>query len=289
MIDDLYAISDQLTSKTLGRRLVLLEETGSTNEVARRLGRGAVEEGAVVIADAQTAGRGRLGRGWSSPPGAGLYLSAVMRPAIAPHRAPLCAFAAALAVHDAVSDALRTLDAEAQIEAVGLKWPNDVVARIAPPPEGPRKLAGILAELSIAGDRIEQLVVGIGINLNAVELPAELASRATSLGAIARATRPCDRARLAARVIEGLERWIDLLVSDGAAPVMVAWRARAFGLGAPVRVDRGAEMPPLEGLLERVDDEGALWVRPAGAPAGSASMRVLTGDVELVSQAAALR
>ncbi|MEK6608085.1 MAG: biotin--[acetyl-CoA-carboxylase] ligase [Myxococcota bacterium] len=244
-----------LETRWLGRQWHWHDEVGSTNDEARALAEAGAPHGAVVVAEAQTRGRGRLGRAWHSPPRAGLHLSALLRPTIAPGEAPPITLAAGLAVAEAVEGS--------GLPDVRLKWPNDVRA-------GGRKLAGILTELAAEADRIRFLVVGIGVNVNTESFPVELDESATSLRLAL--GRPVDRAIFTADLCRRLERWVDLFLADGAAPILAAFRARAE-LGRPVRVDTGTRV--VDGVSEDVDDAGALLVRtPDGA-----IVRVTSGDV----------
>src|SRR4051794_14278733 len=154
-----------LQTRWLGRAYRHLAECRSTNDEAAAWARAGAPHGALVIADAQTGGRGRLGRTWHSPPGENLYFSTVLRPEIPPHRAPPLT----LAVGVALADAVREAGCDAQ-----LKWPNDLLL------DG-KKVAGILTEMTTSGGRVEFVVIGIGVNLDARAFPAELDGRATSI------------------------------------------------------------------------------------------------------------
>ncbi len=156
-----------LSTRELGRTIHHHESLGSTNEVAFRLAQDGAEHGEVVVAEQQTAGKGRRGRVWVSPPGLNLYFSAILRPELPPQRAPELTLVAAVAL----AEALREFGTEAAI-----KWPNDVQI------EG-RKVAGILTELSAEPERVHFVVVGVGVNLNsqAGHFPEELREVATSL------------------------------------------------------------------------------------------------------------
>src|SRR5262249_48453381 len=158
--------------------------------------------GTVLVADEQTRGRGRQGRTWSSPPGTNLYLSALLRPELPAAAAPPITLAVAVAV----AEALNELGARASI-----KWPNDVLVM-------DKKVAGSLTESTTRGGSLEAVVVGIGVNLNWREPPPDLAAIAIS---VAQATgRPTDRDEFTARLLDMLERWLDLLFSEGPAPVI---------------------------------------------------------------------
>jgi len=252
----------------LGRRRIELAECESTNDEAARLARGGAEHGTIVIAHAQRAGRGQAGRTWASPPGLGLYLSAVVRPPLPLERVPPMT----LAIGIGVCDAARAAGADAR-----LKWPNDVLA-------GGRKLAGILVEAQSQGSRLDAVIVGIGVNLGG-ELPPELAGRATTLAAAG--GRPVDRAAFTDALLAEVERWIDRYVGAGLAPgpglrsvpdlpsVIDAWHER-MAPGLSVRAISGSR--PLVGEAVGLADDGALLVRDADG----ALHRVRSGEVDVI-------
>jgi BirA family biotin operon repressor/biotin-[acetyl-CoA-carboxylase] ligase len=224
----------------------------STNDVALALAEQGAPEGRIVVANAQTAGRGRHGRLWASPAGAGLYMSAILRPA---ERAlALLTITAGLAIAEGIQ-ASTGLSAR-------LKWPNDVYV-------GERKLAGMLAE---AGQAF--VVLGVGINVLPAAYPPAIAERATSLeGELGRAV---DRALLLAECLASLAgRYADLQQGRGAA-VVDAWRARATGtLGRAVRWEASGD--PREGVAENIDATGALIVRTSSGP-----VRLISGEVQWI-------
>jgi BirA family biotin operon repressor/biotin-[acetyl-CoA-carboxylase] ligase len=248
-----------LGTHDLGRELHAYEEIGSTSDRAKELAEEGAEHGEVVIADAQTAGRGRRGREWISPARTNLYFSVVLRPELPPARAAELTLVASIAV----CDALR----QAGVDA-GIKWPNDLLV-------GGKKIAGILTELAAEPERVQWVVIGVGINVNAraEHFPPELRGEATSL-LLERGT-PAPRALLAAACLTELEVWIDRHAEEGFAPIRAAWRERAVTLGREVVVkEAGRE---LMGVAEDIDDQGALLVRDrAGVH------RVLSGDVVLL-------
>lgn len=240
----------------LGHHCIELAECGSTNDEAARLARAGARHGTVVIALAQRAGRGRDGRAWASPPGLGLYLSAVVRPPLPLGLVPPMT----LAIGVGVCDAARAFGADAR-----LKWPNDVLV-------GEHKLAGILVEAQSQGTRLESVVVGIGVNLGG-ELPPELAARATTLAAAA--GRPIDRAAFIDALLRQVERWIDRYVAAGLSIVAPAWHERmAPGLVARATIEGAL----LDGEVAGLDADGALLLRDG---AGGLH-RVRSGDVEVI-------
>jgi len=245
--DALASVAPRLGS--IGRAVVWYPEVSSTNDVAGSLAEEGTAEGLLVIADMQTSGRGRLGRTWASPPGAGIYASVVFRPTL--QAARLLTLAAGVAVAEGIAKATG-LETE-------LKWPNDVHC-------AGRKLAGILAERGA-----DHVVLGFGVNVLQAMYPAEVRSRATSIEL--ELGRPVDRALVLAECLAALAaRYRDL--NDGReGAVMAAWRSRAASmLGRRVEWDvAGASQ---RGLAERVDEDGALLVRTE-----SGLVRVISGEV----------
>jgi len=235
-------ICQGLTTAFVGRNLVYLPETGSTNDEARRLARAGAPEGTLVIAEFQTAGRGRLARRWLAPPGSSLLMSLVFRPSLAPHQVQRLTMACGLAIADAVKG-------ETGLEA-GLKWPNDVVF------EG-GKAGGILTEVEFAGQRIDSVVVGIGLNVNLDpgRLPQDLLVPATSL------SRECGREVARLPLLWALLRAVEaryVALQAGYSP-HGEWAERLVTVGQRVTVS--AAGTELEGVAEGVEEEGALLVR----------------------------
>jgi BirA family transcriptional regulator, biotin operon repressor / biotin---[acetyl-CoA-carboxylase] ligase len=190
----------------------------STNDEAKRLAAQGTPEGTTIWADRQTAGRGRQGRAWHSPPG-NLYFSILLRPDGAPAAAAQLSFAAALAVAEAVAPLL------APPLMPRCKWPNDVLV------EG-RKIAGILLESEAAGATVSWLVVGIGVNIKTH--PAEAETPAISLDALGAA--PIQPGDLLAAIRARFWPWYEVWRSRGFAPLRAAWLDRAFALGGEIRV-----------------------------------------------------
>jgi len=248
-----------LATHDLGQALHCFEEVGSTSDVAKELAEEGAAHGEVVIAERQTAGRGRRGRAWASPAGKNLYLSVVLRPELPPQRAPELTLVASVALCDVVR--------QAGVEA-GIKWPNDLLA-------GGRKLAGILTELAAEPDTVHWVVLGIGVNLNvrAEDFPEELRGEATSL-AIERG-QPAPRALFTAALLARLEEWLDRHAAEGFGPVRLAWKERSATLGREVRVE--VEGREVTGVAEDLDETGALLVR-----CGKRLARVTSGDVQLL-------
>lgn len=245
-----------LATRELGQVLHCFEEVASTSDVAKALAEDGAAHGEVVIAERQTAGRGRRGRTWVSPPGKNLYLSVVLRPELPARRAPEVTLVASVALCEVVREAG---------VAAEIRWPNDLLAR-------GRKLAGILTELAADPDHVQWVVLGIGVNLNAgpEDFPRELRDHATSLAA--ERGQPAPRALFTASLLARLEEWLERHRAEGFPPVREAWRARSGTLGRPVRVS--AEGRDVEGVAEDIDETGALLLR-----VGKVLTRVVAGDL----------
>lgn len=250
------AIQAARAGKLIGRRVVYLDQAGSTNEVAKGLARRRASEGTIILAEDQRFGKGRLGRTWSSSPGSSILLSVILRPSVSV--LPKLTMLASLAVARAVE---KTTGLAALI-----KWPNDILI-------GGKKAAGILIEAELSGARPRFAVVGIGLNVNfdvrtAPEIPETATSVSLELG------RDFSRQNLLLTLLEELE--IAYLALKGGAPVQNEWRARLETLGRWVRVIP-AVGPPEEGLAEDVDGFGRLLLRH---PDGSL-VALSEGDVSL--------
>jgi BirA family biotin operon repressor/biotin-[acetyl-CoA-carboxylase] ligase len=257
---ELERVADRLG--VFARRVHWLTSTSSTNDVAAHLADLGADEGTVVVAEAQAAGRGRLGRVWVSPPGAGLYVSMILRPSadLALSRKVNPTALLTLASGVAITEAVRAstgLPAE-------IKWPNDVMI-------GRRKLAGILAEAAAQGGALQHIVLGFGVNLQRAAYPLELADRATSLEA--ETGRPADRAMILVEILAAIAaRYADLRAGRFDA-ILSAWRLLAPSLPSSwVEWDSAGGV--MRGRAEDVDDQGALLVR-----VGDHVERVIAGEV----------
>ncbi|HSN30667.1 MAG TPA: biotin--[acetyl-CoA-carboxylase] ligase [Kofleriaceae bacterium] len=242
-------------ARWLGCQKILLAECGSTNDEAARLARAGARHGTVVIAEQQRAGRGRDGHVWTSPPG-GLWMSAVLRPSLPLVDVPPMT----LAIGIGVCEAARQAGA-----AAVLKWPNDVLV-------GGAKLAGVLVEAQSQGNRLDAVIVGIGINLNN-EVPEHAISLAGARG------EAVDREAFLGSLLASVERWVDRYVASGIEAIIPAWQDRmAIGLAARATID-GA---PLVGSVHGLDLDGALLLRDQTGRIH----RVRSGDVEVLRTAA---
>jgi BirA family biotin operon repressor/biotin-[acetyl-CoA-carboxylase] ligase len=237
-------------------RIQWFSEVTSTNDIVATLADAGAAEGAVVAADAQNAGRGRFGRDWASPHGAGIYASVLFRPQ--PSALRLVTIAAGVALADGIRAATGL--------TLHLKWPNDLVA------DGSltRKVAGILAEGGAAPDGSPWVVLGFGINVLSASLPRDVVTRASSLEQ--ELGRQVDRGLVFAECLAALaERYRKL--QEGAAALVVAdWRLRAAAtLGRSVEWNDGTTR---RGVAEDVDEHGSLIIRT-----GTGTVRIISGEL----------
>jgi BirA family transcriptional regulator, biotin operon repressor / biotin---[acetyl-CoA-carboxylase] ligase len=253
----------------VGHPLVVASVTASTNDDARAAAAAGAAHGASFVADAQTAGRGRGGHTWHSPPGENLYLSMVLRPRVPADGIASITLAVGVAVARVLSAAL------AGRAPVWVKWPNDVLAGPVTSTGLPRKLAGVLVEAQLRGSEVGSLVVGVGVNVHAASFPAEIAERATSLALLG--GEGLDRSALAARLIAGI----------GAAVARFEHDRLASFTADLDRLDalRGAvvEVAGVRGVAVGIDAEGRLRVRGEGG----AVTAVVSGEVQMVAPPAA--
>lgn len=255
MLLDLSAVDTALNTHHFGRRIIYETTCDSTMNLARRAAEAGAEEGTVVIAEEQTAGRGRLGRSWVSPAGKNLHVTLIARPPV--DRLRVITMAAPLAVTQAADDVagVRT----------GIKWPNDVLL-------AGRKLSGILVESEISGDEVRFALAGVGINVNLdVEQSPDIAGIATSL--LNETGQEVSRERLLASFLNRFEEMYESPVPH----IVAAWRERLETLGRDVTVTLGEET--FDGVAEDVDNSGNLILRrPDGSrmilEAGEVSLRV---------------
>jgi BirA family biotin operon repressor/biotin-[acetyl-CoA-carboxylase] ligase len=242
----------------LGSSVMRFESLASTNDTARELAAAGEPEGVAVVAREQTAGRGTQGRSWSSPGGAGLYLSVILRPEIDPARAPLITLAAAVAV----AETLR-LDFGARAD---IKWPNDVLV-------SGRKICGILAEAATEDGRLQHVILGVGVNLAQREFPAAIRDAATSLLLETGSAASVDD--FLPPLLDRLEQWYRAaLYRPG--EVLDRWQElSSFARGCAVRVTSQAGM--VEGITRGLTPGGALRVELDGGEV----KEMVSGEVTL--------
>ena len=249
-------IEAYLQTEWLGRAYCYLPEVGSTNIEAKNWADDGAPNGAVVMADLQNQGRGRLGRAWSSPSGTGIWFSVVLRPRLEPSMAPQISLTTAVGV----CAGLQQLGYNA-----GIKWPNDIYI------DG-RKVCGMLTEMHGSMESVEWVVVGIGINCLNKELPPEIKDVATSL-AIARPDVPVVRAQVAAVIFQQLEKYYNLLYEQGFAEIRQQWLTNNITLGKRVKISTLNET--FYGQALDMQEDGSLLVKKEGGD----EFKLVTGDV----------
>ena len=256
--DDL--ISRLGKTKVIGRDIRVFQETTSTNDVIERLARDGVKEGAVVFAESQTRGRGRLGRKWMSPAKRGLWFSVLLRPDMRPQEVTRLTVASATALR-------RAIESQTGLKAE-IKWPNDILIH-------GKKVAGILTELSAELDRVKYLVLGIGVdvNLNQGEFPAELRKVAPSLKA--ELGQPVSRSALAVAILRELDHDYARIVSGQFAAVANEWEEHGTTLGHDVVIRTGDRQ--IRGRAESLGEDGELLLRTDHGHLE----RIVGGDVTL--------
>lgn len=258
---DAKALQSRLTGRRIGGRLHCAETVDSTNRVAMELAQSGAPEGTVVIADRQTAGRGRLQRSWQSPPGCNLYLSIILRPAIPPHDAAQITLLAGVAVAETVASVCP--------EGVVIKWPNDLLIR-------GRKVCGILTESRTATGGIDSVIVGIGLNVNIARADFDPAHRETATSLREETGREHSREELLFLLCGRLESWYETFLKDGFAPVREEWLARSQMAGKRLRILFGDELR--EGVFAGIDRDGALLM----ADERGAVRRIVAGDATIM-------
>ena len=240
--DDLLARLGK--TRIIGRDIHVFEQTTSTNDVIEKLARDGVREGVVVFAESQTKGRGRLGRKWISPARKGLWFSILLRPNLRPPETTQLTVASATALR-------RAIFSETNLP-VEIKWPNDILI-------SGKKTAGILTEMSAELDRVRHVILGIGIDVNqdAGEFPADLRKIATSLKIESGQT--ISRAALAVAILHELDEIYSRVCAGKFSEISDEWEEHCGTIGKDVTVQIGDRK--IRGRAESLDDEGALVLR----------------------------
>jgi BirA family biotin operon repressor/biotin-[acetyl-CoA-carboxylase] ligase len=231
-------------------------ELASTNDLAKELAARGAPEGTLVAAESQTRGRGRLGRQWDSPPGAGLYVSLLLRPPLPPTEMAQITLTTAVAAARALIRVTGT--------APGIKWPNDLLL-------ADKKVGGILTEMETESDQIRHLVVGLGLNVNNPSFPPELEQIATSL--FLATGRRHSRVELLRAWLEEFEALYERFLAREFAGILAEWRRLAVTLGQRVTVRQGPAT--ICGLALEVAPDGALLVETAPGRV----VRVTSGEI----------
>ncbi|MGG3840211.1 biotin--[acetyl-CoA-carboxylase] ligase [Paenibacillus thiaminolyticus] len=255
---DEAALLSKLAPGTFGNRLRILEKTESTQNEAAAWAKEGVPEGAVVLAEEQTGGRGRQGHVWHSPAGKGVWMSIILRPRIPLPYTPHLTLLGAVAMFRAMKKLTSA--------PLGIKWPNDILA------DG-KKVAGILLESAAEDERLLYVIAGIGIsvNLDSADFPDELQERATSLKIVT--GQEVDRASLVAACLQELEQLYRLYEEEGFGPIRTLWEAQSITLGRQMTID--TPQGPLQGVAVGLDQSGALLLKDKTGTV----QKVFSGDV----------
>ena len=255
---DVRKVQEQLTARRLGAKFHYFTEISSTNTHARELAERGAAEGEIVIGETQTHGRGRLGRHWESPSLVNLYLSIILRPKLAPKHAPQITLMAAVALVETFAP----LIAQAPI----IKWPNDILV-------AGRKVAGILTELYAELDRVNHVILGVGVNVNLTssDFPPELRKVATSLQS--ESGKHVSRPDLAVQILRELEQDYGRLRAGDFVAVADEWEEHCTTIGHEIVIRAGDRR--IRGVAESLGEDGALLLRTEHGHLE----RVMGGDV----------
>lgn len=258
-------IQSRLETKWLGHNICYKDSVDSSNNLAKVLANAGCEDGLIVVAEEQGAGKGRLSRGWISPHAKGIWFSVVLKPPFLPQEASKCTLMAAVAVVKAINS-IKGVKAS-------IKWPNDILLN-------GRKLVGILTEMNAEFGHINYVVIGIGINTNATadDYPDEVKELAVSVADAA--TEPFTRVQLLADILKNLELLYEAACKEGFAPILDEWRKYSCTLCQEVKVI--APDMTYFGTAIDIDEEGLLIVRKKD---GSLD-KVVAGDVSIRPAAA---
>jgi len=233
-----------LKTRCFGKEVYSFQETSSTSDAASALARGGALEGTVVVADKQDQGRGRMGRLWESAPGLGIWMSIILRPHIPPMNAPQVTITSAVAVAE-------LLRQETALEPA-IEWPNDIVIQ-------GRKVCGILTEMVAEQDRVEFVILGIGLNVNHAEKDFSPQVRNVATSLYLEDGKRRDRTVLVQRLLERLETVYDMLEAGKFNEIATQWSAHSCTLGR--RVQCSFDGKPVQGTAESLALDGALLVR----------------------------
>jgi BirA family biotin operon repressor/biotin-[acetyl-CoA-carboxylase] ligase len=236
-------LRQRLRGSLFGKRIYHFFKTDSTNRVALELGHAGEPEGAVVLAEEQTAGRGRAGHSWHSERATGIYATMLLRPRLSPVQAPLLTMMAGLSAHAAVQSVAGL--------SVDLKWPNDLLIQ-------GKKVGGILTEMHAEPAQVRFVIVGIGINVNQEKFPADLAATSTSLRLETGKTQ--SRLEVLVQFLRQFENDYKELLNVGAAGVVKRFEAvSSYARGKRVKVTNGSDT--FTGVTAGLEDEGLLRVK----------------------------
>lgn len=243
-------LDSHLTTERIGRKIVYMESCPTTQSIAHEEARQGAADGTVVISEEQTAGKGRLARNWSSTKGKGIWMSIILRPDIPPQLSPQFTLVAAVALTRSIADVAGVTPS--------IKWPNDLLIN-------GKKCTGILTELQAEADRVQSIILGIGVNVNQFleDFPKELQSIATSIRI--ETGKEIDRVLLTAKIFEYIEKYTDLYIEQGFKPLKLLWEGYSDTIGKRIRasmvnkeiIGRAVGITE-EGVLQLQTDDGVI-------------------------------
>lgn len=245
----------------IGHKVHFFETTDSTNKVAFQLAVDGAEEGAIVVADTQTRGKGRLNRAWLSPPGCNLYLSIILRPNIRIDEAPQISIVSGVGVADTMLSYFPS--------SASLKWPNDILIN-------GRKICGILTEMRVKGRRLDFVIAGIGLNVNMMKEHFDEHLRNTATSVLMESGKIYSRIVIMARLIDSFEKWYNVFLNDGFTPIHEFWMDHAYGIGEKIIISFKDDV--IEGKLKGLDKDGTLLVEEDTGK----MHKILTGDTTVL-------
>jgi BirA family transcriptional regulator, biotin operon repressor / biotin---[acetyl-CoA-carboxylase] ligase len=255
---DTAALKKKLNGRKFGSKIFTFETIDSTNNCARALAGCWAEEGTLVYAERQTAGKGRLGRSWLANPYENLTFSLILRPILPPEALNLLPLYAAVAVAEAIEHETGL--------SVECKWPNDLLI-------GGKKSAGILLEGSLKEDGLDYVVLGIGVNVNQTSFPDDIAPRATSLKV--QAGRDIDRILLLRQILKTLENHYTAIMKKGFHNLLPLWLSRTTMVNKEISVTQDGTV--ISGIVKGLSPEGALIL-----DAGGTEKTLFAGDVTIL-------
>jgi BirA family biotin operon repressor/biotin-[acetyl-CoA-carboxylase] ligase len=235
-----------LKTKSLGRNIHYEETVSSTQKIAHKLAYDGANEGTIVVAEEQVAGRGRLDRSWHSPKYSGIWMSIILRPSIPLPQSPQLTLLAAVSIAQAIQEVTK-LEPE-------IKWPNDILF-------DRKKAVGILTELQAESDRINSIIIGVGINVNQTEtdFPDDIKDKATSLRI--QSGNKINRSELIQAILEKLEKLYKSYLKSGFYPIKLLWEAYAISIGKEIVAS--TLTGKIHGLAKGITDEGVLIIEDA--------------------------
>lgn len=256
---NIVQIQGMFSGCTVGNSVIHLDRTDSTNAQAKSQIRNGAPEGTVIVAEEQTAGKGRMGRSWSGDRGKNLTFSVILAPPVPIGNIGIISLMAAVAV----ADALETIGINGET-----KWPNDILLK-------DRKVCGILSEVVMSDHAAPFVVVGIGLNVNQMRFPADIAERAISLSLFKQ--KPFDRTDLFAVILTALNTWYEVLRRQEFGKILVRWKQLSTMLGSEISLSEDGTV--IHAIALDIADDGALIIHT-----GSAVKKVYAGDVTIFNR-----